>query len=73
MCAAQKSDDMSSEGASSNGFGKTRRAMKNPCTRTPGNRATSFLFIAMKCVPAVSTSSKTPIQRGAGFVRLSSI
>ena len=29
------------------------------------NRATSFLFIAMKCVPAVSTSSKTPIQRGA--------
>jgi hypothetical protein len=56
---------------SANGSGNTRRA--NPLIGTPGRRSLSIFFIATKCVPAVSTSSKMPIQRGGGSARLVSI
>lgn len=53
--------------------GKILRATKMPIIGTCGNRALRTFFTALKCEPAVSTSSTTPMTLGSGFVFVSSI
>ena len=53
-------------GTSSNGLGKTRRAMKKPERATPGKLCCSMLFIATKVSPGRQNIIKNPDPSGSG-------